>query len=374
MWDAGSLDRTHQFEHDHLVMKTRLRLWKWTRKCSKVFCLFLHLIFNKIRKFRFLLFVGLLLVIALVWTFCWLGLSDFLFQDAFVTFNYTNVDVQVAVANELQGHSPLLKSYVNDMENLRLHSGHLRCDNDNNTLMIVIKSAPDRELRREAYRVAFSKINLIRRPWTVELFFVSGHYDNNIDELVRENDKHKDMIIGDFYDNYYNNTYKLMYTMKSAIEYCGSNVPFVISMDDDYVINLDNIVDYIQNATQTNDRLYSGWRMYGTPFRFRYNKFYISLSEYPYDIFPPFISGGLVFMSPQTVKEFYISMKYCKKLKFDDVYLGVLAHLLDIHPLHVPSAMVRRNMRAKRLDFTQKLGEHGYTASEIEKYIPLVNA
>uniref|UniRef100_A0A915DMY0 Uncharacterized protein n=1 Tax=Ditylenchus dipsaci TaxID=166011 RepID=A0A915DMY0_9BILA len=57
-----------------------------------------------------------------------------------------------------------------------------------------------------------------------------------------------------------------------------------------------------------------GWRFLSSPFRLFFQKHRVSLSDYPYAAFPPYISAGAVFLSGQTVKEFYLAIQHLKVL------------------------------------------------------------
>ncbi|CAD5234134.1 unnamed protein product [Bursaphelenchus xylophilus] len=270
-----------------------------------------------------------------------LGVVDFLYEEDFTDFKWCDVNVKDQVQRELNGGLPASEYLVNDMENIKMFSDPLRCQEArNDTLLIIVKTGADRIERRNAYRATLSRIKS-RAGWNIQTVFVMGHHGNNINTLIEENKKYMDMIIGDFRDHYYNNSYKLIYAMKTAMNFC-SEVPFLLSLDDDYIINIDNVIRYVSGRVK-DEKLYAGWRMYGEPYRYRFNKFGLTLKEYPYNLFPPFITGGMVFWSPLAVKEFYTAMKYCKMHKFDDVWMGILAYLLDYHPQSLPEANVHRN-------------------------------
>lgn len=90
-----------------------------------------------------------------------------------------------------------------------------------------------------------------------------------------ESANYNDMLIGDFDDTYFNNTLKYMHSLKFARWYCFPNIsiiPFTVLMDDDYILQLNNLVALI-NKHQPNEQLYMGLRVDSTPFRLTYRKF-----------------------------------------------------------------------------------------------------
>ena len=55
-------------------------------------------------------------------------------------------------------------------------------------------------------------------------------------------------------------------------------------------------------------------------------------SEYPFNVFPPYISGGAVILSEETLTEFYFSSAFTQHFRIEDVYLGLLALKLVVVP------------------------------------------
>ncbi|CAD5229663.1 unnamed protein product [Bursaphelenchus okinawaensis] len=317
----------------------------------------------KVSKF-YLPVVPLVLLALFLVTFS--GFTDFFWEVDFSScFKWSDIDVRDEVVKELTGQKAS-KNYMNDIEKFKLHSEQYKCDLNKTSLLILIKSAPDRVERRNAYRRTLSTINL-HMKWKVRTLFVLGHYDNQLESVTTENKFYKDMIIGDFVDNYYNNTYKMVYSIKTAYEYCGE-VPYLVSMDDDYMISIPNLIEYLNKHTK-NEQLYAGYRVDSSPFRLRFQRYAISLDEYPYNLYPPYITGGLVIYTPQAVKEFYIAIKYLKLFKFDDIYAGIIAYYLGYNPQMLSTVPITRD----GYEFGLKVGEHGYTADEIEQTLLGIN-
>jgi hypothetical protein len=96
----------------------------------------------------------------------------------------------------------------------------------------------------------------------------------NGSSLQEESIFHNDMIIGNFLDKYHNNTLKFMYSLNFAFSYCNS-VPFVILLDDDYIIKLENAIKLIAKHS-SNERLYLGYKVGRYPVRNKNSKYYVS--------------------------------------------------------------------------------------------------
>ena len=54
-------------------------------------------------------------------------------------------------------------------------------------------------------------------------------------------------------------------------------------------------------------------------------KWKISIEEYNYNYYPPYISAGAYVMSRHTVKTMYLATHFVKRFIFDDVYHGIVA-------------------------------------------------
>lgn len=96
--------------------------------------------------------------------------------------------------------------------------------------------------------------------------------------LKSESAVYNDMLVGNFVDNYFNNTFKYMHSLKLARWHCFPNnsiLPFTVLMDDDYLVKLDNLVALISKH-QPNEQLYMGQKIDTTPFRLKFRKFEVN--------------------------------------------------------------------------------------------------
>ncbi|CAD5234133.1 unnamed protein product [Bursaphelenchus xylophilus] len=333
------------------------------RNWRKVF----QTLFNwKVRVYRYNFPVIPLVIVGTIFLNL-IGFTDFFFERNFNSgFRWANVDVRRKVVDELTGHNLSSEGYINDLSTFKLHSSQFKCDYNKTSLLIIIKSAPDRIDRRNAYRRTLLKVKTYQK-WRVRTIFVLGLEGNKVNRVVSEAKAFGDIVVGDFLDHYFNNTYKLVYSIKTAREYCDET-PYLISLDDDYMISIPNIINYLSKHTK-NEQLYAGWRIDSSPFRLRFQRFSVSLKEYPYSLYPPYITGGMVIFTPQAVKEFYAAIKYLRFFKFDDVYAGIIAYFLGYSPQMLATTPVSREYN----DFGDKLGEHGYSVKEIEEMMMFVN-
>lgn len=223
-----------------------------------------------------------------------------------------------------------------------------------------------------------------RKPYSANSTRFSGSWTANDCELsINEESKvHGDIIQSSGIDSYYNITIKTFMTYRWVTEYCPSD--FVLALDDDYVFEVGNFIRYVYDLARidspeffhlaeesqqkvksvpvyfrsgldsltqakaapkgvgiaelrrlSHQFVWSGFlRNFVHPLRLVFSKWYISQKEYSYNKYPPFITGGAVLMSYQTVKYFYYATYFTNAFKFDDVYIGIMAYKLEIAAIH----------------------------------------
>jgi len=245
----------------------------------------------------------------------------------------------------------------------------------------------------------------------------------NIDS---ENEKYHDIIQGDFIDTYYNNTLKTLMGMKWAAEFC-QNSRFYFFVDDDFYVSTRNLLRFLRNPsnypkyleaptinfddvqesnrinskinqqrslrwidqyklenyTMINNRklqqlvefdlpedveLYTGYVFFPKPHRHKSSKWYISLQEYPYNRYPPYVAAGAYILSNAALKKFYYASYFVKKFKFDDVYLGIIAKKLDIVPFHSEEFWFYRKYPYNVKNFRYTIASHEFSnPDELER-------
>ncbi len=112
---------------------------------------------------------------------------------------------------------------------------------------------------------------------------------------------------------------------------------YVLFIDDDYYLNVDSLVEYLklidENKTMTTyerQTFITGYvHELGGPRRYPYSPWYISMVDYPYDRYPPYVQGGCILMTRYNARLFYIASKYTRLFRFEDVYIGMLAYSMS---------------------------------------------
>lgn len=215
------------------------------------------------------------------------------------------------------------------------------------------------------------------------------------DAIDEENSKNKDIIQGDFLDSYYNNTVKTMMAFKWLNTYC-SQIDYVLFVDDDYFVSPKNLIKLIrqfneeiysygkkqlsldgddetngenENDVSSNDdidtRIYAGFVFNSSiPRRDRFGKWYVSLSQYPYSKYPPYVTAGAYLVSQNSLLEIYTASQYIVHFPYDDIYLGLITTKINLVPIHVREFHFYKKEYDQAGSYKNVIATHGYSDPE----------
>ncbi len=271
-------------------------------------------------------------------------------------------------------------------------------------LAYVVKSAMEHFERREA----------VRRSWGYErrfsdvpvrtVFLLGSGDDVGLQAKIEEEARrHGDIVQGDFKDTYFNNTLKTMMGLRWAAEQCPT-ARFYFFVDDDYYVSTKNVLRFLRNpvnyphyledpvisfddgeaASAPGSRklqqmvdfdlpddveLFAGYVFQTAPHRHKPGKFYVPLDEYPFHLWPPYVTAGGYVLSRSALIDFYYGSYFVKKFRFDDVYLGIVAKKLGVEPFHCQEFYFHRKPYNAATDYRYVVASHGFSnPSEMEKF------
>lgn len=228
-------------------------------------------------------------------------------------------------------------------------------------LVYLIKSAAANIQRRQAIR---SSWGFERRfsDVSIRTVFVVGVVDDTdvLITVLHEREMYQDIVQVDFVDSYYNNTIKTMSAIKWAATHCPQADYYFFS-DDDMYVSTKNVLRFVRNPVEypknleapienngvSNKQLhvynvdlppnvvfYAGYVFTSSPLRHKTSKWYVSLEEYPYDMWPPYVTAGSYMLSREALQIMYYTSMYTKHFRFDDIFLGLVALKAGIEPFH----------------------------------------
>lgn len=243
-------------------------------------------------------------------------------------------------------------------------------------LIIIIKSAAGNVYRR----------NTIRRTWGYEhrfsdveirrVFLLGVSEDPNINSISRnESLKFNDIVQINFTDAYFNNTIKTFMGMKWALSYCNSE--FFFFVDDDYYVSTKNLLKYVSNPDlyptpvsnsriEENEKneLFSGFVMQTTPHRHKFSRWYVSLREYPFDLWPPYITAGAFVLNRNALFKLFNAGRHLKRFRFDDIFLGIAAIKANLTLKHCRMFYFNRPKFEGPASYQYIVASHGFQNSK----------
>ncbi|KOB71798.1 Glycosyltransferase [Operophtera brumata] len=285
------------------------------------------------------------LFIIVLYTFYFLlGIGDYINSKSFDdSFDYPlNVDIKHLVKEELAGRKPGVAAINYYPYRFLTNSG--KCSTvEKLDLFIVVKSALNNFGHRTAIRKTYGQESMLPGRIVKVLFFLgvgtSSDTQRKVQEEMAEN---KDIIQMDFMDTYFNNTIKTMMSFRWLFEHCPS-ADYYLFTDDDMYISVSNLLDYAESTilktdstenTTQDGHLFAGYVFKSGPHRVHTSKWRVSLEEYPWNKWPPYVTAGAYVISKKTMNVLYIASLFVKHFRFDDIYLGIVAKKVGIVPTH----------------------------------------
>ena len=141
-----------------------------------------------------------------------------------------------------------------------------------------------------------------------------------MNQLAEESLRYRDIIMGDFYEDFYNNSMKLEVLFEWSWKYC--DFKYLVKVDDDNFIHMPNLFTFIKTFGDKPKGVYAG-RAYPEIDTNRGWKYSFTYDEYPSPKLPVFVTGGAVLFSRDVVGG-AIAHFFEPQLKLEDVYVGFL--------------------------------------------------
>ncbi|XP_028650295.2 UDP-GalNAc:beta-1,3-N-acetylgalactosaminyltransferase 1-like [Erpetoichthys calabaricus] len=210
------------------------------------------------------------------------------------------------------------------------------CINITPFLVIMVATQPSEVTTRDIIRETWGS----RRNWHgkyVLILFLIGKSKEPIEQLLSENDKHKDLIVQDFEDTYENLTLKTRMAFQWMYDFC-LKAEFFMKTDSDVYVSPSNLVKYLLSLNENlSQNLFTGHIFENsTPFRSKSAKNYLSYEDYPINFFPPYCSGLGYVISGKLALKIFMIMHHVKPWANEDVYTGFCLKLLGGQPSSPP--------------------------------------
>lgn len=199
-------------------------------------------------------------------------------------------------------------------------------------LVLLVTSSHSQLAARMAIRKTWGRDTEVRGQH-VRTFFLLGASDSTeeMDATAQESEQHRDIIQKDFKDVYFNLTLKTMMGMEWVHHFCPQ-ATFVMKTDSDMFVNVGYLTELLLKKNKTS-RFFTGYiKPNDLPIRQRFNKWFVSKFEYPWDRYPPFCSGTGYVFSSDVASQVYNVSESVPFLKLEDVFVGLCLAKLKIRP------------------------------------------
>ncbi|XP_060086552.1 N-acetyllactosaminide beta-1,3-N-acetylglucosaminyltransferase 2 [Heteronotia binoei] len=204
-------------------------------------------------------------------------------------------------------------------------------------LLLAIKSLIPHFDRRQAIRESWGR-EVKSGDVTVVRVFLLGetppedHYPNLSDMLRFESETHRDILLWNYRDTFFNLTLKEVLFLKWVSSTCP-DAQFVFKGDDDVFVNTHQILDYLKSLTKDKAKdLFIGDVIKDAgPHREKKLKYYIPESIYE-GSYPPYAGGGGFLYSGNLALRLTNASEQVLLYPIDDVYTGMCLQKLGLAP------------------------------------------
>ena len=229
---------------------------------------------------------------------------------------------------------------------------------DDVILLIMVKSAARNFGRRNAIRSTWGG----KKNSKIHVLFSLGYHRYIEREIRKEASLYKDILQGSFVDEYRNNTFKTSMTYK-WIGDSWRSCKYILLVDDDYLVNIDETLHFVSSLQHKN----TSGTMFGPivkcwkPVRTMDDpNSYITKEEYPWELYPPYLSGGSILTTFDVVRKISYAIPFVRRLSIDDLYIGIIANFLGIKLIDDSRFTLKYQEKSKLKQF---LCLHGFNES-----------
>ncbi|XP_075549202.1 beta-1,3-galactosyltransferase 5-like [Dermacentor variabilis] len=151
--------------------------------------------------------------------------------------------------------------------------------------------------------------------------------------LEIESQRYGDIVQENFWDAYRNLSLKAVMMLRWATLHCPQ-ARFLVKIDDDSLPNLSNF--YMAMDGKFEDSIYGEIRHGSIPQRNRNSKWYIPYEDFPKDVAPDFITGGMYVIGGRVVGLLYRTTGHVKPFLMEDMFLtGMCAERAGVARRHL---------------------------------------
>lgn len=211
-----------------------------------------------------------------------------------------------------------------------------KCQN-NPVLLLAIKSLESHFDRRQAIRQSWGNETTIRNKTIARIFLLgkSSQADDfpDLSEMLQfESNQHKDILLWDYRDTFFNLTLKEVLFLEWISKSCP-NIQYIFKGDDDVFVNTMQILEYLDtlDKNKAKDLFIGDVITNAGPHREKKLKYYVPESMFE-GVYPPYAGGGGFLYSGYLAKRLHNISYQVALYPIDDVYTGMCLRKLGLAP------------------------------------------
>ncbi|XP_004594236.2 beta-1,3-galactosyltransferase 5 [Ochotona princeps] len=234
-------------------------------------------------------------------------------------------------------------------------------------LVLLVTSSHQQVAARMAIRKTWGKERTVRGQ-QVQAFFLLGVTANKAEmtAVTQESQQYRDIIQKDFEDVYFNLTLKTLMGLEWVHHFCPQ-AAYVMKTDSDMFINVHYLTELLLRRNRTTHFFTGYLKMNEFPIRQKFNKWFVSKLEYPWDKYPPFCSGTAYVLSADVASEVYNVSELVPFIKLEDVFVGLCVARLGIRPeeLHSEQTFFPGGLRFSTCRFRKIVACHSVKPADL---------
>ncbi|XP_006076994.1 beta-1,3-galactosyltransferase 5 isoform X1 [Bubalus bubalis] len=268
--------------------------------------------------------------------------------------------------NPFKGEPVIFKNELGDF----LQLPDIDCEQDPPFLILLVASSHEQWFVRLVIRSTWGREKIIKGKRIKTLFLLGTSPSKHISrEVAKESQKFRDIIQKNFTDDYFNLTLKTMMGMQWIYSFCPQTT-FVMKTDSDMFVNIYYLTELLLKKNRTT-RFFTGFlKLNEYPIRKRFNKWFVSKYEYPWDKYPPFCSGTGYVFSSDVAGEVYHVANSVPFIKLEDVFVGLCLKRLKIRleELHSEQTFFPDGLPFTTCRYKKIVASHHIKPRDILKY------
>ncbi|KAK2144391.1 hypothetical protein LSH36_762g00091 [Paralvinella palmiformis] len=213
-------------------------------------------------------------------------------------------------------------------------------------LLFFVVVAHNNSDARDAIRQTWGSIRSYRGK-SIKTVFVLGEHENETlnAEILSENAKYKDIVMGRFPDKYRTLTEKVMFALRWSMDHCEAE--YMVKTDDDIFHVPYRYIDYLLD-NELPERFVGGRCVTTRPTRTETVKTYVSRDIYPYNYSPYYCQGGGYIISQTAARDIVKIAPHVRYTPMEDQFVsGICRYTMLIPYFQIDGVLAKKGAQTQ---------------------------